>query len=128
LSWQNWLQVAALVCLVLISTPLLGAYIARVFAGGAAPGDRLFLPVERAFGYRELLDPRVDARGRASVRTSSHVDRGDWGSSCAECEGAMPKTLVLRIVDVDAPRRGPPSAGERRSLERPRLALRRSFT
>ena len=58
MSWQNWLQVAALVGLVLISTPLLGAYIARVFAGGAAPGDRVFLPVERALYRLAGVDPR----------------------------------------------------------------------
>ena len=51
MSAANWLQLAALVGLVLISTPLLGAYLARVFGGESAPGDRIFLPVERAF-YR----------------------------------------------------------------------------
>jgi potassium-transporting ATPase potassium-binding subunit len=58
LSWQNWLQVVALVGLVLVSTPLLGAYIARVFAGGAAPGDRVFLPVERALYRLAGVDPQ----------------------------------------------------------------------
>ena len=58
MSWQNWLQVAALVGLVLISTPLLGAYIARVFAGGTAPGDRVFLPLERVLYRLAGVDPR----------------------------------------------------------------------
>jgi K+-transporting ATPase ATPase A chain len=48
MSWQAWLQLAVLVGLVLASAPPLGAYIAHVFSGGPAPGDRLFLPVERA--------------------------------------------------------------------------------
>src|SRR5215218_3435960 len=47
MSWQNWLQLAALVGLVFLSTRLLGPYLARVLDGGAAPGDRFFLPVER---------------------------------------------------------------------------------
>jgi K+-transporting ATPase ATPase A chain len=51
MSAANWLQLAALVGLVLVSTPILGAYLARVFGGESAPGDRVFLPVERAF-YR----------------------------------------------------------------------------
>jgi K+-transporting ATPase ATPase A chain len=46
----------AMVVAVLVSTPLLGRYLAKVYGGGDAPGDRVFLPVERAF-YRAL---RVD--------------------------------------------------------------------
>ena len=47
MSWQAWLQFAGLVALVLATAPVLGAYIARVYAGGAAPGDRVFEPVRR---------------------------------------------------------------------------------
>ena len=47
MSSSNWLQLGALVVALLVATRLIGAYIARVFDGGAAPGDRLFLPVER---------------------------------------------------------------------------------
>jgi potassium-transporting ATPase potassium-binding subunit len=58
MSWQEWLQIAALVGLVLVSTPLLGAYLARVYALEGAPGDRFFLPVERVI-YRFLgVDPK----------------------------------------------------------------------
>ena len=46
-----WLQAAALVALIAAGTRLLGPYLAHVFGGGRAPGDRLFLPVER-FVYR----------------------------------------------------------------------------
>jgi K+-transporting ATPase ATPase A chain len=53
MSAANWLQLAVLVALVILTTPLLGAYLARVLGGAAAPGDRLFLPVERAV-YRVL--------------------------------------------------------------------------
>ena len=43
----EWLQVATLIVAVLVVTRVLGAYLAKVYGGGAAPGDRLFGPVER---------------------------------------------------------------------------------
>ena len=57
MSWQAWAQAAALLGLVLVSTPLLGAYIARVFGANAAPGDRVFLPVERVLYRLGGVDP-----------------------------------------------------------------------
>jgi K+-transporting ATPase ATPase A chain len=51
MSAANWLQLVALVVALLVTAPLLGAYLARVLEGGAAPGDRIFLPVERVL-YR----------------------------------------------------------------------------
>ena len=57
MSWQAWAQAATLLGLVFLSTPLLGAYIARVFGGGTAPGDRVFLPVERALYRLGGVDP-----------------------------------------------------------------------
>jgi K+-transporting ATPase ATPase A chain len=47
----EWLEILALVIAVAVTAPLLGAYMAKVFGGGHAPGDRVFLPVERFF-YR----------------------------------------------------------------------------
>ena len=49
----GWLQLLTLLTLLAVSTPLLGAYMAKVYGpaeGGnrRAPGDRIFLPVERA--------------------------------------------------------------------------------
>ena len=57
MSVYNWLQLLALVALLLAGTRLLGAYIARVFGGGSAPGDRIFLPVERVFYRAAGVDP-----------------------------------------------------------------------
>ena len=51
MSGANWLQLAALVVVVLVSVPLLGAYLARMLGSGRAPGDRVFAPVERVI-YR----------------------------------------------------------------------------
>jgi len=47
MSGAAWLQLVALVALLAISTAVLGSYMAKVYGGGRAPGDRLFRPVER---------------------------------------------------------------------------------
>jgi K+-transporting ATPase ATPase A chain len=57
MSGAAWAQLAFLVALLAISTPLLGNYMAKVYGGGRAPGDRVFLPIERAI-YKIC---RVDA-------------------------------------------------------------------
>ena len=46
-----WAQFLLLIALLAITTPLLGAYLAKVFGGAKAPGDRVFSPVERVI-YR----------------------------------------------------------------------------
>src|SRR3989475_4639202 len=52
-----WAQLAVVVVALAVAAPLLGRYLARVFGGGAAPGDRLFGPVERLI-YRVCgIDP-----------------------------------------------------------------------
>lgn len=57
MSAAAWLQIGALVGLLLIGTRLLGPYIARVYSGGAAPGDRVFLPMERVLYRFGRIDP-----------------------------------------------------------------------
>ncbi len=47
MSGTGWVQAAILAALVLATTPLLGGYLARVFDGPSAPGDRVFGPIER---------------------------------------------------------------------------------
>jgi potassium-transporting ATPase potassium-binding subunit len=54
MSGATWLQFVVLIALVAASTPLLGSYMAKVFSpetAGAAPGDRVFGPIERGI-YR----------------------------------------------------------------------------
>jgi K+-transporting ATPase ATPase A chain len=58
MTWQAWAQAAALLGLVCLTTPLLGAYLAHVCGGGDAPGDRLFLPLERALYRLGGVDPK----------------------------------------------------------------------
>src|ERR1700739_3199616 len=59
---DGWLQLAFLLALLAISTPLLGLYLARVFGTDGAPGDRVFLPVERAIYRTCRVDPDREQR------------------------------------------------------------------
>ncbi len=62
MSASGWLQFVAFGVLIAISTPLLGNYMYKVYRGGKAPGDRVFLPVER-FVYRVCgIDPEGEQR------------------------------------------------------------------
>ncbi len=57
-----WLQLLALVASLAVAVPLLGSYMAKVYGEKKAPGDRVFLPVER-FVYRILgVDPESEQR------------------------------------------------------------------
>ncbi|MDO8363249.1 MAG: potassium-transporting ATPase subunit KdpA [Actinomycetota bacterium] len=54
MSWQNILQIAALIGLLALCVPRLGRYMGYVYgsrADGTAPGDRFFNPIERVI-YR----------------------------------------------------------------------------
>ncbi len=67
MSGSAILQLLVLVALLAISTPLLGSYLAKVFGQreldtSSAPGDRVFLPVERLI-YRVCgVDPEREQR------------------------------------------------------------------
>ncbi len=52
-----WLQITVLVGLLLLGTRLLGPYLAKVYGGGSAPGDRIFLPLERLIYRAGRIDP-----------------------------------------------------------------------
>jgi K+-transporting ATPase ATPase A chain len=57
-SGANWLQLIALLGAIAVTAPLLGAYLARVLGGGAAPGDRVFEPLERLLYRTTGVDPQ----------------------------------------------------------------------
>lgn len=57
-----WLQLVVLIALVGVSTPILGSYLAKVYGGGPAPGDRIFVPVERAIYRACRVDPDREQR------------------------------------------------------------------
>jgi potassium-transporting ATPase potassium-binding subunit len=52
-STSGWEQLAFIAVVTAALAPLLGRYLAAVFGGGKAPGDRVFLPAERLV-YRSL--------------------------------------------------------------------------
>jgi potassium-transporting ATPase potassium-binding subunit len=57
MSVSGWEQLLFVIAVTAVAAPLLGRYLAAVFGGGQAPGDRIFLPVER-LTYRALrIDP-----------------------------------------------------------------------
>jgi K+-transporting ATPase ATPase A chain len=59
----------ALVALIGVATPLLGGYLARVYGGAQAPGDRVFGPVERLI-YRVVgVDPAQEQRWTVYARS-----------------------------------------------------------
>ena len=57
MSTWGWAQLLFIAAVTAVAAPLLGRYLAATFRGGRAPGDRVFLPVERLV-YRVLgIDP-----------------------------------------------------------------------
>ncbi|MDQ1460475.1 MAG: potassium-transporting ATPase potassium-binding subunit [Actinomycetota bacterium] len=65
MSASAWAQILVLLVLLAISTPLLGSYMAKVYGGGKAPGDRVFGPVERVI-YRAC---GIDEKGEQRWQT-----------------------------------------------------------
>jgi len=61
-SSSAWLQMATLVAAIVVVTRVLGAYLARVFGDGPAPGDRVFGPVERVIYHLTGVDPHREQR------------------------------------------------------------------
>ena len=57
MSGAAWLQFAVMIVLLGVSVPVVGTYIAKVFGGGKAPGDRFFGPIERTVYRLGGIDP-----------------------------------------------------------------------
>ncbi len=62
MTTAGWLQLLLLIGLIGVSTPVIGAYLAQVYGGGRAPGDRIFLPVERTIYRACRVDPDREQR------------------------------------------------------------------
>ena len=66
---SDWALLGVLVALIVLATPLLGGYLAKVYGGGRAPGDRVFGPVERLV-YRVVgVDPDQEQRWTIYARS-----------------------------------------------------------
>jgi K+-transporting ATPase ATPase A chain len=63
MSSASWLQFAVLIALLLVTAPLVGRYMATVYGDdGKAPGDRVFLPVERLIYRTCRVSPHTEQR------------------------------------------------------------------
>ncbi len=62
MSTAAWLQFFILIAVVVACVKPLGAYMAKVFSGGPAPGDRIFSPVERLVYRVAGVDPSREQR------------------------------------------------------------------
>jgi K+-transporting ATPase ATPase A chain len=54
---SGWEQLVFIVVVTAVAAPLLGRYLAATFRGGPAPGDRVFLPIERRVYQALGTDP-----------------------------------------------------------------------
>ena len=71
----EWIQFAALTVLLIVSTPIIGAYMAKVYANGRAPGDRVFGPIERLI-YRICgIDRNGEQRWKSYTTLAAVVQR-----------------------------------------------------
>ena len=59
---QNVIAVIVLIAMLVISTPLLGSYMAKVFQNKKSPGDRFFKPVERLVYRITGVNPEGEQR------------------------------------------------------------------
>ncbi len=65
MSWRDVFEIAVLVMLLVVTVPPLGRYIAAVYGArgdGTAPGDRVFVPIERRLYRWMRTDPRREQR------------------------------------------------------------------
>jgi K+-transporting ATPase ATPase A chain len=62
MSAATWAQFTALIVAIVAVAPLLGRYMAGVYGDGRAPGDRIFLPVERLIYRLCGVDERREQR------------------------------------------------------------------
>jgi K+-transporting ATPase ATPase A chain len=62
---SGWLQLLLLIAAILVISPPMGAYLARIYGDGPAPGDRFFLPIENRIYRMSGIDPKREQRWTA---------------------------------------------------------------
>src|SRR5689334_17899426 len=63
MSTASWVQFIVFIALIVVTAPPLGLYMAKVYGDDRkAPGDRVFLPVERAIYRFCRVDPESEQR------------------------------------------------------------------
>ena len=88
MSAANWLQLVALLVALGISIPLLGTYMAKVFGGGKAPGDRVFRPIERVIYRLGGIDEEREQRWTIYALVTARVQRACRSPSSTCCSGS----------------------------------------
>ena len=58
----GWIQLLIFLGLILLVTPFLGGYMAKVWSNKKAPGDRVFAPIERGIYRLAGIDPESEQR------------------------------------------------------------------
>ena len=89
MSAAEWLQIATLVVALVIGTRFLGAYMAKVYGDGPAPGDQVFGP-DRATHLPDLSASTHDREQRWTVYASrpSRVQCRLGRSASTRCSGS----------------------------------------
>jgi K+-transporting ATPase ATPase A chain len=62
LSTAAWAELGLLILVLFVTSPLIGAYLAKVYGGGDAPGDRVFGWIERPIYRLCGIDPKGEQR------------------------------------------------------------------
>ena len=62
MSGAAWAELGLLVVVLFVTSPIIGAYLAKVYGGGAAPGDRVFGWIERPIYRLCGIDPEGEQR------------------------------------------------------------------
>jgi potassium-transporting ATPase potassium-binding subunit len=65
---QGWIQIALTLLIIVVITPLLGGYIARIFLGERTRLDRLFNPIERLFYRLGGIRPQTEMTAWQYIR------------------------------------------------------------
>jgi potassium-transporting ATPase potassium-binding subunit len=73
-----WVQFGVVAAAYVALAPPLGAYMARVYDGGGAPGDRLLLPIERAVFRLLGVDPAREQRWSGYARSVVALGAVSW--------------------------------------------------
>jgi K+-transporting ATPase A subunit len=104
-SAAAWAEIALFIVAILICAPLGGKYLAAVYGGGKAPGDRVFGWVERPIYRFCRIDPEGEQRWTtyaysllafslvsvlvlyAQLRLQGHLPLNRWRWSAVSCGG-----------------------------------------
>ena len=113
MTTAGWIQLLVFLGLIFAITPLLGGYMAKVWRGGKAPGDRVFAPVERGIYRLCGIDPESEQRW-----TTLHVLAARVQRDLAPVRVRVRAPAVAPAVQPRPPRGGAP---------RPRVEHRRQL-